>query len=603
MKRTLTTILLIGLNHSVPLLQATTYHAPVENVTLFKVDKLSIDVDTMHALAKNLMVLATREQAAQGAEQLRATAQFIAIAQRLNPEMNEITQLNEALQNNNSFLASHVDSIQKAKNDTFNLLKYLSEPAAGKEANHLSKCLKEPLALLDPNHPYLKNHHSDPLVWNDAIASLDAFKRMPEVAETPASPDSQVTLPDLPKEPTPLKTEQISWHFTHASIFSPGYIAIPAEHGYRSQLVMMEYRVTITPRKNQFNNQFNLSSQPKVVTNNNPNQETNGSDNAHHNDHLANKLQPNLNSILAARWKSFQDADIKVTLVHPYSHDNGQSGLAPLAVLLDASLAGKDIRKNLVILSEMNDKGHFHRRHHYWEYIKKLTKMEGQHRILIPKECEADFRQILVLENPEFFVNNEIIVVSDLTEAAKYYGSKDDESIHEATANFQQIQSVAANRPVGPLMTNTSVRQKLNAIIAVMPNHLSAKMLLLQSVGNRPTKLDGPYVAYELRKIISPYFSVIHKGSPSVINSQKLSGSIRAIENDLKYFERYVSSDQRDLFRDCQKLTKLLDGVARSVGKQDSKYHERKAKDSFDEAKQIHQKIMMKMTELIHKKA
>jgi hypothetical protein len=74
----------------------------------------------------------------------------------------------------------------------------------------------------------------------------------------------------------------------------------------------------------------------------------------------------------------------------------------------------------------------------------------------------------------------------------------------EAAAKFAEIQAAAEGKHLGSYLANRYVRKRLLDVLALFPDHGSARLLLLQGGGTRPVAYATQVLAQELRRALQP---------------------------------------------------------------------------------------------------
>lgn len=591
-------------------LQAATYIAPENKPILFKADQLPLDTDVMKELGQKLTVIAARDNANHSPEQLRATSQLLAIAQRLHPQLEQINMMNQALSDDQLFPKSNETEINQAKEKVWAVVGFLSKPEAGKQANLLSQCIKDALSGIDAKNPLLLNHQTDPKVWDGIVAPLESFNpppilppdpepdKEPEEEPKKGDPSDQPKETEEKEEPTneeqaPPKPQNNTWKIANAQLFGAGLYQFKDRHGIvRHKPDILRYKVSLNKVSGEDTPRFSITSSPQFE----------GQD-------FLKATEDDLRKVLVKRWEKYEKVHVNVQLPNAYSSFNSQSksAVAPLAIILDASLSNKPIREDLLIHGSMSENGHLYRSPHYWDYIDLMTKRNDKCRILVPADAEGDYRQIIALNQPEYFIKNEIISVRDLADAAKYYSKQDDSSIAEATALFKEIQKVAQTRAIGPLAANPHVRERLAKILSIMPNHLSAKMLMLQGGGSRPTALESKYLAYEMQTILSEMVWIFEAGNLEEHHVQYLNATHDSMTDQLKSVERFVDTRDRQFHYDVEQTTDKLRNLAKAIkaskdNQEKEENYKRKARKYYEEIKAGYHKHLSTIAKLTHSK-
>lgn len=112
--------------------------------------------------------------------------------------------------------------------------------------------------------------------------------------------------------------------------------------------------------------------------------------------------------------------------------------------------------------------------------------------VAIPTENEDVIADLVIMEGVAALAKIQIIEIENFDQALKI-AKKDEEldaETRKALDTFRDVQRVL-NRPNGmSYLSSREVQARLRQVGATLPNHLSAKYLLLKSMGKSPTKLS-----------------------------------------------------------------------------------------------------------------
>ncbi|GAA5496445.1 hypothetical protein Rhal01_02629 [Rubritalea halochordaticola] len=583
MKKVFYIPLCLGLS-AMPLL-AVTYHEPSDDIVMIRTDRLPIDTDTMKWLSHQLVIIAERESPGTAVD-MRTNAQLIALAQILDNENREAKRFNDLLKRGQSYDTTSTDQVTKATSRVWSLVNFLSNKEAGNEANLLADCIKDTMLVIDPKHPSLSEFRASAKRWEGKVAQLDKFKgRGRQIADNPRVTDEPIDPPviaenddeDMPekqKEETLTNNKASKWHALTGNIISPvqEYARIDNKDRYRDEITSIS--VEILPGKADKDNKLQFECYPRPQHD--------------------GKLEYEIKKKLGNEWKDLPNAKIKLKLKNSLSNRDQKYLVSNLLVFLDSSLADNKYSSKTLTLTNVDDNGDFSRGYSFWHTMRLVAATEEGRRILVPQHAEDDLRQLIALEKPEFFVKNEIIVVNSLKEARSYSGKLTDPKIKEACELYAEFQDVAESRSIGALTANKHVRERLEKILALMPNHISAKMLLLQGSGQRPIKLESKFLAYELDDITSDIVPIIREaakfGAKYTDYSNKTDVVASKMEKELEVIKNYVDSADDAMYETAEDLVSNLKILSRAVSRNRNKdydersgYYARLIKNTTDE--------------------
>ena len=223
-----------------------------------------------------------------------------------------------------------------------------------------------------------------------------------------------------------------------------------------------------------------------------------------------------------------------------------QSVSAAAAVLASAAVTGVD--PDAIILGQIDESGAYKTPSGFWKQIRSLGKGTGR-RLVIPADAAPQMAALLAMENPGFFMEYEVMFASDFKQLLAISARKAPEPLAPAIAKFKEIRDRSAGQDLRQYIANRFIRQRLAEVIQAAPSHLSAKMLLLQAEGKRPTLIPRKVLAAELRTAIEPMGWLSHKVEEDLSSSQisKLGATYDACRAAVDALERYVEKSDRPL--------------------------------------------------------
>ncbi|NNM30806.1 MAG: hypothetical protein HKO57_14905, partial [Akkermansiaceae bacterium] len=265
-----------------------------------------------------------------------------------------------------------------------------------------------------------------------------------------------------------------------------------------------------------------------------------------------------------------------------YASRNGTALSGPMALLLHSAMTGKKLRPDLHFLGEVDVQGALVAPKRGWDLLRGLRRGPGG-TLLVPAAFQPELEALLVLEEPEFFVKYEVLVVSSLA-AALTLGSVDDSPAGqaEASALFETVRTAASKTPVGQLAVNKIFRARLDAIRTKAPHHLSANMLLLQGSSSRPTKLKSGILARDIRNTLDS-IAWIERAEIRSLDPGKLEASWTTARRQLDTLRKFTERADAPLLDQAEAVVNTLRNMARSKRldtKGKSEVHQRQIYDS-----------------------
>ena len=280
-------------------------------------------------------------------------------------------------------------------------------------------------------------------------------------------------------------------------------------------------------------------------------------------DSFKSKLDP----MMKSEFGEYESVKVEVTTEGILSDKSKNNVSLPLCLQLHASKVNIPIRDGIVVMGQLSGKT-IKRNSRFWQQLKLLRKSEANdQRLLIPFNAEPDLKQLVALEEEDFFVRNEVIIVMNLDEAIDLLSESNNADINEASEEFARIQQMIGSKSVGPFAVNKKIRAKLESILIKNPNHLSAKMILLRGDVGRSKNLDSYFVADELSRLLEKTSSLNEKQEDG-INGGSLVKIAKEIEEVIEELEPFISAEDRKLTAHLTEIAGYLEDISRAKEKQ-----------------------------------
>lgn len=564
MKLLLTSLISLGVlaTHA----HAAVYISPT-NKRFVKLDKLTIDLDSMEKLSNMLVGLALA-QTDQTAKALRAKAKIMAIAAQLNPENMRVDSANQALKKGRSQSPNEQSpEVLKQRELAFtHLLNYLKKQQLGSESHSLYLRITSSLAVIYPAHPLVKEADLTPLAWSGIVASHKAFAKHKDevlinserikhskndVGSTLVKPIADTFINEIDAVVPVLDLRE--WSRDEEQIKLPLYTSSNTTTN-TNEITVGTLKITITPQSSNPENQITLTPDSLKLLG-----------------EQSSNISGSLSKILALNWENgYVAASIEANSnVGKVGKRNKKKTLmAAIATALDASLVQQKLAPNLIVAASINSTSMFERNNDFWKLLPSLIKLDKSHRILIAKEAEGDLRQLLVMGDSQFFIQHEIMAITDFKDSRKYRKDNLDGDIAKASQLFKEVQNALKGKSVRAMASNSHVRAKLNEIHALNPRHISAKMLLILGSTSKPKSIDSKYIGYEIRAILSEVSSLLAK-SANTINGEELIEMGEKIEKRVETVQRFIDLQHNDALDDVDELAKILQRAGKSKFKSD----------------------------------
>jgi len=583
-----------------------TYVAPQANKIMFHVDRLPIDAGDRRELSKSLTILAKRDHDGSLREH-RLTAQLLMLSMRLDSKNTLASELNQKLSTGGVLPMSDTQVRVLAIEKVYRLLDVISKTDKLSEARVLGVYLQDVLLGLDSDNPRVIKHEENQDRWIGVLPKYDRevveeenskvviksnrFNEAVEKANLTAKldiigseggkevEDSKKTA-NIEEE----KKEWAKWSKHKSAIATPLTLfdTINNQQVYRREMVTMN--TLISPRA-KLESVLHLEIKPWVK----PDKI----------EHFKKKIVP----LMMKHFGNFESLKVEVTVGGNLSHRNEKLLLLPLYLQLRASQEKLEIKEGMSVLGLLSGEV-IKRNPDFWHLLKVIRKSEAANqRLLIPHTAEADLRQLVALEEENFFVKNEVILVSNVSEAFDALALSKSAAVNEASSEFAKIQKMIGIKSVGPFAVNKKVRTKLEEILAKNPSHLSAKMILLRGEVSRPKKLDTYFVADELSTLLGQLSYLNNKNEDSIYSGSLVSLA-KNVESTLEELEPFVAADDRDLVSDLNEIADDLGAIARAKDKQGQRESialDRTITNTFNQFKIKYLEVKTRLDEIMSK--
>jgi hypothetical protein len=194
------------------------------------------------------------------------------------------------------------------------------------------------------------------------------------------------------------------------------------------------------------------------------------------------------------------------------AHEHDVAGVAS-AILLDAIGNGRTLDPEVVLLGGVNEKGHITPA---VRLATRLRTLEGAPppAIGVPMVSEVEVRDLALMDELEVLAQQQIVSLVSLEDARAIALKEKPERVAKAFSLFAGVREAAARTPVKTLLKNPKFLQRLQEITAAMPNHLSAKLLLLAASNRVPGRITFATSRQAILKAIKPFVNVTSTNGP-----------------------------------------------------------------------------------------
>lgn len=509
-----------------------TYVAPDEIKPLFKRDRAPIDTDTMRELSGYLTDVARRKRADDPA-QLRATAQLLAIATRLDPANRPARDVSSSLLQGLAVDPPEADLNHSLK-QAWGISDWLVSEEAGPEGQLLGHLIIDALATINPRSPLakLQDPQGEGKRWRGIVEPLRAYGPAQNAVPPPRPSPPPPKPPPVVRPPILART---------ASIQTPLFLY---DKDLRRHLRIVRVSMNVSPHPEP--DLFTFSLSPAIES---PQIDT---------------ARNNVRSSLQRSWPilPIQQRALLSTGQEHYASKNEEAIAGPAALLMHAALSGKTLRDDVLFIAGLQSDGLLTRPRQSWDYLRVLRVAPGG-RLLVSPQFEPELRSLLAMEEPSFFLKWEVLLVDSVTMALSLASGSDPEGLAATAQSFAELRQISEGKDVGQLCVNAHVRQRLSEILSQAPFHYSARMLLAQgNAVERPTRLDRQVTARVLRSAVEPLTALVRTPLEQ-LTPDRLATTAAASQAEIDRFSNFFAPKDNDLLKEASELAKLTHTIGR----------------------------------------
>lgn len=213
--------------------------------------------------------------------------------------------------------------------------------------------------------------------------------------------------------------------------------------------------------------------------------------------------------------------DIEIAFGDKYVPKDGPSAAVASALLIDSLITGSEIRSTFAVTGDMNADGS----------VLPIGGVSAKIRGAIRKRCDvvavphANIKSVsdmVLLEGRSNLYKTQLFSIDTFDDAFNVSRAVPDAEMAEAMMEFGLVADVLSSKGE-KYLGNNKVQDKLEHVIALAPNHLSAKLLLEIGQGQGPGQLSLEGSIQAIRNSTGVVMSVVERG-----RIKNLSDSLRA---------------------------------------------------------------------------
>ncbi len=517
---------------------AENFAPPAEGPAAFRRDRVPLDAEAMAGLSRQLVTLAERLDF-KTAGNRRAVAQVLALSAGLDPANSKARELIEKFQKTPGPAAADPEEIARCRERIRQYLTWLETPEAGSQGQALAACLTDVMLIFDPENPRPEalSVAGERGAWKGWVPELAAYEPVVAVKPMPAQQPSIAEAGILLSQAqvfTPLwkkadKTESAKWILSPAPLQMAAEM-VPAEEGDPQPF-------SIIVGSTDHDRGVGQLSVPLL------------------------KILKRQHGSLPAGGRVTIDSDALATSL---LSNKRQTISAAAAILASSAISGREPAATIIGL--IDGSGAFALPAGFWHQLQSLGPGTGG-RLVLPSAAAAYLPSMLALEKPGFFFEYEVLLAANFQELLDFTEKIPHGTLEKASAQFREIREKAASQAIGQYLANSFVRRRLTEVTQDAGYHYSAKMLVLQGAGNRPSHVSRAILAAELRRAIEPIDWIVNQedDSTEIPQLNQLGSTQVACRNEVNRLFRYAEKGDRELLARAQELIDALRPLERAL--------------------------------------
>lgn len=499
---------------------------PAEGPLPFRRHELPLETSVISELAAHVGKLAQSISVATPKGR-RERARALAVSRALDPENQETAAHLEALVNGQPLPAADEFEVARAISGITALNVWLAAPAAGPDGNRLAECLRDVIAFSDPEKSAGKKESA---LWKNWLPEISHYREKKPESENP---------PEIKEQAVPAARPKVA----------------------RAQLEILVWKRA----RRKSAEAWSLASAPFKMSAKSDDRFSVSIGNEK-TARLFGADAREISAALEAAGVPREKLQIRLEITGVSDRELDARRPTPGAagyVLARAALAG-DAPADVSVIGGISA-GKYSAPTAVWRHVRALENSPGG-RAIFPRSAEPFLTAMLAMENPDYFLKNEILTAGDLEHAAALAAGKPPPEIAGVFTRFQEIRE----RQTGDLRTyisNRFVRQRLAEIAREAPWHFSAKSLLVQAAGSRPTVLPRAAIAAEAADAVTALGWIDDDWDYDELDSAigKIDRSSDALRVALDALERLTSREDRPLIESARSLVTGLRVLQKSV--------------------------------------
>lgn len=219
---------------------------------------------------------------------------------------------------------------------------------------------------------------------------------------------------------------------------------------------------------------------------------------------------PGITKALKAKHAAFPDgATFKVSTGGKYEvHERDAAG-AGIAVLIHSLISGEPVADGVALLGGVGADGKITSVSRLGTRLRLVG--EGISAVGVPLVNLPDVRDLALMNDLDILLATPVIGLKTVEDAISLGSSARPPNVAKAFELFAAIQTAAKRTPVATLVKNAEAQKRLAEIVTLMPDHLSAQLLLQTGRSKLAGRITFATSQQATLKAVKPFWDVIKK--------------------------------------------------------------------------------------------
>ena len=204
------------------------------------------------------------------------------------------------------------------------------------------------------------------------------------------------------------------------------------------------------------------------------------------------------------------------------NHEHDSAGLAA-GVLLHSMITGTKVDSKIILCGGLGKAGVVTPANALGLRLRAAPDA-GTMTLGVALESEPEVRDLALMGEPSTLLRCEVIGLVTFPDALALASATPPSNLAKARELFQSIRTACAATPVGTFIKNPKVQQKLNEVLTLAPQHLSARLLLQAGTGKLPGRMTYLTSQQAILTATQPFVQALRKQDAAEMRKTATSG-------------------------------------------------------------------------------